>query len=405
MKVLQLCKKFPYPVKDGESLAINALSEAMRDLGVSVHLLAMNTSKHYFDLKELPAHYNQYAQMDVVEIDNQLRWQDAFRHLFTRDSYHISRFVSDAFAETLRRVLQREQFNVIQLETLYLTPYIPIIRQHSDALITLRGHNVEFEIWERIARNTRNPLKRWYLRHLAQRLRKYELSCFGKYDLLAPITQRDLDCYQKLGYEGPSVVTPIGLNPFRYQADYTTYEGAPSLAFIGSLDWMPNLEGLEWFLDKVWPGIRQRYPNLTLHVAGRNTPDWMLELKNKGLFIHGEVPDAQAFINKHSIMVVPLLAGSGMRAKILEGMVLGRVVLTTSLGLEGIDAQNGKQVFIADTPEQFVEALHLCLSQPQHMKHIGEQARAFISEYYDNKAIAQRLLAAYGLKTAKVVAE
>lgn len=405
MKVLQLCKKFPYPVKDGESLAINALSRAMHDLGVSVHLLAMNTSKHYFDLKELPQAFNQYKQIDVVAIDNRLRWQDALKHLVTKDSYHISRFVSEEFAQQLRKVLAREKFDVVQLETLYLTPYIPIIREYSDALVTLRGHNVEFEIWERIARNTRNPLRRWYLKHLTRRLQQYEISCFQQYDLLAPITARDLDRYQKLGYAGPAVVTPIGVDQYAYQPNYATYDRSPSLAFIGSLDWMPNLEGLEWFLNKVWPSLLKRFPNLTLHVAGRNTPDWMLNQKIKGLFIHGEVPDAQAFINKHSIMVVPLLAGSGMRAKILEGMVLGRVVISTQLGLEGIDADAGQHVLVADTPEKFVEALSFCLNEQRTLKQLGQQARDFVAEHYDNKVIAQRLLAAYGLKEVGVVTE
>jgi polysaccharide biosynthesis protein PslH len=395
MKILQLCKKFPYPVKDGESLAVMMLSKPLCQLGCEVSLLAMNTAKHRFGSGEIPSALSHYAQVRTVEIDNRLKPLDAFLNLFSRQSYHISRFISPAFSQQLAALLSREQFDIVQLETPYLAPYIPVIRQYSQARIAMRAHNIEHEIWQRIAANTRLLPKKWYLQHLVHKLRRYELEQLEAYDILVPITERDLQSFRSFGFRQTAVVAPIGLDCQHYLPDYSSYGRPPSLSFIGSLDWMPNQEGLQWFLDQVWPLLHRRFPSLELHVAGRNTPKKLLQQRWPQVFVHGEVPDAAAFINQHSMMVVPLHSGSGMRAKILEGMALGKTVLTTSMGLEGIAAQHGREVLIADNPGEFVEQIaHFC-QQGREAEALGRAARAFVENGYDSHAIARRLLKAY----------
>ncbi len=393
MKILQLCKKFPYPLKDGESIAVNSLSKAFRELGCEVTLLAMNTRKHYFDLRRLPPHFDHYNDIRTVEVDNRVKVLDALYNLFCKKSYHVSRFESEAFRHELIRLLQTKEFDVIQLETLYLAPYIPLIRQYSDAIVVMRSHNVEHEIWQRIADNTRLAPKKWYLQHLTKKLKRFETEQFRQYDLLATISERDLAVHRQLGYLGRGTATPIGINSADYQPGVLSSE--LSLGFIGSLDWMPNQEGLRWFLQTVWEELHHRFPALTFHIAGRNAPEWIMRLRMPNVVVHGETPDAAAFINQHPIMVVPLLSGSGMRVKILEGMALGRVVLTTTLGLEGIYARDQREVLIADTPAAFVQAIGRCYVQPEQFQQISRAARAFVAQHYDNHKIALNLLQTY----------
>jgi len=166
MRILQLCKKFPFPLKDGESIAVTALSRSMKALGHEVHLLAMNTSKHYFPKEKLPKAFNHYASIHDVKVDNRVKPLQALWHLRGTASYHIARFCSSDFEKKLVKLLRQTEFDVIQLETPYLSPYIPAIRKYSDAVVSMRAHNVEFEIWERISQNTALWPKRWYLRHL-----------------------------------------------------------------------------------------------------------------------------------------------------------------------------------------------------------------------------------------------
>ncbi len=402
MKILQLCKKFPYPLKDGEAIAVSHLSKALNQLGAELDLLAMNTKKHFFDLQQLPAAYNHYRQIYTQEIDNEIKWQEAFLNLFSDESYHIARFVSDAFGRKLTKLLQENEYDVVQLETLYLAPYIPIIRQYSKATVVMRAHNVEHEIWERVAQNTRFLPKRWYLKHLQKKLRRYEIEQLKNYDLLVAITQRDLETFRQLGYKGRSLVTPIGIDQDDYRADMTSYRRDISISFIGSLDWMPNQEGLSWFLNHVWQPLQKRFPKLSLHIAGRNTPASLRQLQLPNVKIYGEVPDAEAFINQHSVMVVPLLSGSGMRAKIIEGMALGKVVVTTSMGLEGIDAKHRKEVLVADSVQEFIDCFEFCIESNGQLQQLGHSAKEFVNEKYDSQSVARRLLEVYREKNVEV---
>lgn len=393
MRVLQLCKKFPFPLKDGESIAVTYLSRAMVSLGCEVTLLSMNTSKHYVPASEIPKEFDHYTAIYTSEIDNAIKPHQAFFNLFSSKSYHVSRFVSKAFEKQLVELLETNSYDVIQLETLYLAPYIEIIKKHSDAIISMRAHNIEFEIWERITKNTAFLPKKLYLNHLTKKLRKYELERLNEYDYLVAVSDRDLQQFKKLGYKNGAMATPIGLEMNNYIRIQPT--PSKSICFIGALDWIPNREGLDWFLAEVWPLLHEADPDLKFHIAGRNTPQDLLNLDLKNVHIHGEVPDAIEFINASDIMVVPLFSGSGMRVKILEGMALKKTIVTTTLGKEGIEAQDNVQLVIADAPAQFKEKIISLLAKPEELDRIGYNAQEFVKEYYDNVRIAQKLLDKY----------
>lgn len=395
MRILQLCKKFPYPLRDGESIAVTYLSRAMVDQGCEVTLLAMNTQKHHTDLSSIPEDYDHYKAIHCTEIDNAVNPLDAFKNLFSSESYHIQRFISKDYEQKLIELITTNEYDVIQLETLYLTPYIEIIKKNSNAIIAMRSHNIEFEIWERITKNTTFWLKKIYLKHLTKKLKNYELDTLNDYDYLIAVSDRDLQKFKKLGYKNGAMSTPIGLE----MKNYLKIDKPPvipnSICFIGAMDWVPNREGLEWFLDNVWPKFHAIRPEVKFYIAGRNTPT---ELKSKnipGVEFMGEVPEAINFINSHPIMVVPLFSGSGTRVKILEGMALSKAIITTSLGKEGIEGENGKHFLVADTAETFIEAMIFALDNPQEVENIGKAANDFVISNYDHGRIAKKLIEKY----------
>jgi glycosyltransferase involved in cell wall biosynthesis len=395
MRILQLCKKFPFPPKDGESIAVTGLSRALHHAGAEITLLAMNTSKHFVEITHTPHELEHYKEIHSISVDNKLRILDAFLNLFSDDSYHVSRFVSAAFERKLIHLLKEEDFDVVQLETLFLAPYIPVIRKYSRAAISMRAHNVEHEIWERITGNTKFPLKKFYLDYLAKKLRKFEINNLSHYDFLAAITQKDLDKFRSLGFNNSGKVIPIGVDPSDYKPDFSSYRKELSIAFIGSLDWQPNVEGIQWFLENVWGKLQKRFTKVKLHIAGRNAPGWLKTARMKNMIFIGEVPDAPTFINQHSIVVVPLRSGSGMRAKILEAMALGKVVITTSIGLEGIPAKHRREVLIADNAQQFLEALAFCQQQNGRLEQMGRKAMDFVNRRFETKEIGKQLMEAY----------
>ncbi len=401
MRILQLCKKFPYPLKDGESIAVTHLSRALNDLGCEVTLLSMNTTKHFCDITKLPKTYNHFKEIHAVKVNNNTNPWTAFWNIFSSESYHITRFISKNFEAKLIEVLTENTFDVIQLETPILSSYIPVIRKHTDAIIAMRSHNVEYEIWARYAENQKFFPYKWYLKKAAEKLQNFEQKYMNDYDLVLALTSRDLKILKKEGLSKPNYVIPIGLDVRDYKPDVSCFKKAPSVSFIGSLDWMPNQEGLKWFVENVWETITDKFPNAELHVAGRNTPSWVKNMDKKGVIIHGEVPNSIEFINQHSIMIVPLFSGSGMRVKILEGMALGKVVVTTALGLEGIDATDDQNVLICNSPEGFIYNLTQCFKKSENLPAIGISAQELTAEYYDNLQIGKKLVGIYQKHLAK----
>lgn len=396
MRILQLCNKFPYPLKDGAAIASTYLAKAYAELGNEVTLLSMNTSKHWFDTSTLPKDFDHYAAIHTVFVDNRIRPMPAFFNLFSEKSYHVERFEDPTFYRRLKEILLNKHFDVVQMESLYLAPYIPVIREFApDTQVVLRAHNVEHEIWERVAENS-NPLKKWYLDRITPRLKDYETARLNECDLVVGITERDVAAFRKMGLSRPATVAPIGIDTRDYHADISSFQRPLSLSFIGSLDWMPNQEGLRWFLDEVWtPLLAPNFPALTFHIGGRTAPRWLRKLQMDRVTFHGEVPSAPDFLNRHSVMVVPLLSGGGMRAKILEGMAVGKVVLSTHLGMEGIDANDHQQCLLADKPDEWLKAIEWCYKQGGNLGKMGDKARKFCADNFDNLAVARRLVATF----------
>lgn len=395
MKILFLCKKFPYPLKDGESIAVSNLCKELKGLGCDLSLLSMNTSKHYSDPSALPAEYNYFTSIHAVDIDNAVRPWKAFTSIVSGESYHVRRFKSSAFRAKLIEILKDETFDIIQLETLYMAPYVETIRAYSDARIVMRAHNVEHEIWERITNNTGANIRKLYLAYLTRKLKEYEIGQFSMYDYLVTLTERDLTQFVEKGYTRGASAAPIGFDTEAYPYTRPSFGPEMSICFIGSLDWMPNMEGLEWFLSNCWPVIHDRWPKISLHIAGRNTPMALMNLRIPNVIVHGEVADATEFVNKHAAMIVPLFSGSGMRVKIVEGMMLGKVIITTSVGKEGIDGKDRQHFLVADDQAQFVEAVRFCVDQPLDALAIGIKAQENAAHQFDSVRAARKILDIY----------
>lgn len=394
MKILQVCSKIPYPSKDGGSMAMNILTEGLMANGNQVTVLAMSTPKSFIKSNEVNPDYQTKTNFQTVFIDTSIKPLDAFFNLFSRKSYNIIRFYSKEFERALEALLIKEKFDIIHLETLWVTPYVEAIRKKTKAKIVYRSHNVEYRIWERLATISENPLKKKYLQLLAARLKKYEVSMLSKYDAIASITELDITTYKKLGCTLPMKHIPFGVSIAKYIPQRAEIE-FPSLFHIGSMDWMPNDEAIKWFLKKIWPTIHTKFPNLNLYLAGRNMPTWLAELKMTNVIVLGEVEDQLAFMNSKSVMIVPLQSGGGMRIKIIEGMALAKTIVSTSIGAEGIASEDKVNILLADTEIEFEQAIENCITNKAVTETIGKNARMLIENKYDNEKICKHLLEFY----------
>ncbi len=395
MRILQLTNKVPWPPKDGGAIATLTLSKGFFLHGHQVTVLAMNTLKHHIHPDEIPEHLSEKINFHLVDVPAPLSMLGLLSNLlFSSLPYNAARFINEEFSHKLIDLLKGQQFDIIQLEGLYLCPYIPLIRRHSKALVVYRAHNIEQEIWQRSTRLSKGGRK-LYLRILARRLRRFEISYLDTYDLLVSITERDGKMLDELGNTKPrhTSQTGIDLSTLVPTAKYLEY---PSLFHLGALDWSPNQEGLIWFITHCWPDIHKKYPKLNFYIAGRNAPEWIqTHFKNEGIVYLGEVDDAYHFMNSKAIMVVPLHSGSGMRIKIIEGMALGKAIVSTTIGCEGIPAVDQENILIADDPDEFVKAVERLVEDKALFNRISQKAVDLIHEKFDNLAIVGSLIDFY----------
>jgi glycosyltransferase involved in cell wall biosynthesis len=394
MRILQFANKFPYPARDGGSIATLSLARSLAQLGHEVTVLAINTSKHYSDPSLIPDDLARSVRFLAVPVDTDIRIIKLVRNfLISSLPYNAERFISKAVMDALLKLLKEEDFDVIQMEGLYLAPYLSLIRSKSEARIVMRAHNVEFEIWDRSA-SLQRGLKKWYFRHLAKRIKAMEIDYLNKYDAILPITRRDGTMLEKMGCRIPLHVVPTGIDADMLVPDHSRLD-FPSLFHIGALDWIPNQEGLLWFFEKVWGKILEKHPELVFYLAGRNAPASFRNLPYPNIEFLGEVEDAYDFIRSKGVMIVPLLSGSGMRIKIVEGMALAKAIVTTSIGTEGIGTTHGNDILIADDPEAFASHVLSLIEDKVYCLKIGENARNFVISHFDNRTISLSLVEFY----------
>ncbi len=398
MKLLVLGHKAFFPATDGGSIASLAMVKGFAQLGHKVTVLTMDTHKHQFDATPLPENLKQHVQWHTAKVNTRLNpIKLAVNLCLSKKPYNATRFESTRFSQKLQQLLESQTFDIIQLEGLYLSPYINLIRKYSQAQISLRAHNIESEIWQRQAAES-TGFKRWYYSILAKRVQKMEYQALQTIDLLVPITQRDATILPFKNQKKVQV-TPTGIEPEHCvaQAKQTLNQ---RLIYIGALDWQPNVQGLLWFVKSVWRNVAPNYPQWHFLVARRNAPKHLAGLLEKlNVGFAGQVNQAHQFMDNGDIMIVPLFSGSGMRIKIIEAMARGKCIVTTPVGAEGIPVINGQHLFIATTANEMTQLLETLMHNPDMVVKTGQNALMFARENFDNTLLVKQLTQFYQLHT------
>ena len=389
MRILILTHRAPFPQNGGYPIVVGNTVKGLVALGHDVTLISLNEKKN-----SAPRERDQLLdQINYTEydIDTRITMLEAVSNLFTNNSYNIDKYYNAGFEKLLFGDLTDNKYDVIQLEGIFVAPYLEVIRKNSKAKVIFRAHNIEHQVWQKLARQKSDPLKRWYLQLLARRIKNYELELLNKFDGMVVFTEQDKTSMLSFGTRIPLTVLPIGIDISFYQPDHAK-EDFPSLFFLGSLDWLPNREGIEWFIDNFHKYLVDGDLKAKFYVAGHNIPEQFDDYEVLGkVYIHGEVDDALEFVNSKSIMIVPLLSGGGMRVKIVEGMAMEKCIISTALGAEGINVENGKNIMIANNTDEFYRAIKRCITDEHHCREIGRNARRLIEEQHDVNTVTQQL--------------
>ncbi len=391
MRILQLCNKPPYPPIDGGTKAMFGIAMGLLHNGHDVKVMCITTPKHPFDPDTVPTEIMDHTRMEGIFVDTSLNIVDAFTDLVTADNYNISRFFSPDMDIRLIRLLTREKYDVVLLESLFMTPYIATIRRYTKARIVLRSHNLEHVIQERIAHGETNVFKKPYRRFLAKQLKQYEVAVLPRVDGVAAITPGDAEHLMAYSAKTPIVTIPFGVDPDSYSVNGPA--GEPVFFHLGSMDWLPNEDGVRWLVEKVWPLVTKVHPQARLHLAGNKMPHYLLDLKMPGLTVTGRVESADQYMSERHVMLVPLFSAGGMRVKIIEGMAMGKCVISTTMGAEGIACKSGHDILLADTAEAMAQQIGSVIADPTIAVGIGKHARELVLAHYSNDVIVRDLIA------------
>jgi glycosyltransferase involved in cell wall biosynthesis len=393
MRILQICHKPPRPSLDGGCRAMDAMTRGLIRAGHSVKLVTACTEKHPWQPDLIDDDWINETQAESVFIDTRLNKMDAFASLVTGDSYNISRFHSPDLERVLTKILKKNVFDIILFESIFTAPYLNTIRQYSDGLAILRAHNVEHRIWQFLAHETPQFTRKKYLTWLADKLEKYEVSVLSDFDGIAAISKEDLDNFRDLGCNLPMQLVPFGLDSAEWPSDSS---GQVNHVFhLGAMDWRPNQQGVRWFVNRVWPLVRQRNPNAQLKLAGRNFSKVWPVPENMGITVLGEIQDAWDMMTDSGIMIIPLISGSGMRIKAIEALAAGRPIVSTALGVEGIPGEHGKHFMVASTPERFAQSIIELLENPDLAKKIGFEGRRWAQKHYENDRLINNMISTF----------
>lgn len=372
------------------------MTEGFLKAGHEVTTLCIATHKHPWLPEKIDTELLQKTKMDAVFIDTNVKWLPAFLALFKTSSYNIDRFYSLGFEARLIELLSRNEFDIVQLESLYLCPYISAIRRVSRAKIVLRAHNTESDIWKKNAADESDPFKKLWFKDLAGKLERYEKKAIAEVDAIVPITEQDATRLREFGTTVPMHVATFAMPLTIHNENVASVSvgnktpDSRSVFHIGSMDWKPNYDGVNWLVKEIWPLVLHKIPDAQLHLAGRamNRNDFS-GLKN--IIAHGEVPDAAQFMATYEVMAIPLFSGGGVKVKMIEGMFAGKPIVTTAIGAEGIAGVSGREFLLAKDANDFAECLVRLLMNPSAAKEIGANAKKTSADYHELGRVTEKL--------------
>ena len=316
-------------------------------------------------------------------------YADAARHLTSPLPYAVGKYRSDEYAGRVQYLLQHGKFDVLVADFLPPVANLPASIPIPAVLFT---HNVEAEIWRRHAENASNPVSRVLLKQQWQRMLRFERQALTRFDLVLAVSDTDRQTFGRL-YPGalrhPVHVIQTGVDT-SYFTPLPGREKRAHLVFTGSMDWLPNEDGMAYFVREILPLIRQSLPDATLSIVGRApTPAVQRLAHESGVEVTGRVDDVRPHVAAGEVYVVPLRIGGGTRLKIFEAMSMAKAVVSTTIGAEGLPVTSGRDILIADEPARFADAVVGLVNRADERGRIERAARQLVVQKYDWTAVAR----------------
>ena len=387
MKILQIASKVPYPVNDGGRGGIFNITHQFLKGGAEVHFAAPRVNANDAD------GFSKLVALHLLDVDPTNRVTGALRNLMTEQPYNTAKYYSDASLRQLQEIVRQHRFDIIHVDSLHMAAYGIALGRLFGIPISLREHNVDSEIMRHFKEQTRNPLLRWYADIQLQKLVRYEAATVQKFGMVVPISEIDKEKLARRAHAMKATVIPAGVDThaLRFQPG-----AAPTnVVFLTNYDWLPNRDSVQYYLQEIHPKLNRTSPLVKTIFVGKETDRIKLPFGLDSVEARGFVDDLNDLPGLGRVAVVPLRIGSGIRIKILELMALGMPIVSTSLGVEGIDARDGEHIVIVDEPQAFADAVASLLDSPEECIRIGTNARKLVEQSFSWDSVGDRFLKCY----------
>jgi polysaccharide biosynthesis protein PslH len=313
--------------------------------------------------------------------------RDYVVQLFSSQPYSLTKFCRPEVRRKLHALLEREAFDVILCDFVVAGGVIPWNSPTPKVLFT---HNVEATIWRRHYDVAANPLWKAISWREWRKMEVVERQYLKLADQVLAVSEADRDDFVPIvGREKVSVI-PTGVDVDYFQP-MPVEEVPDSLVFTGSMDWLPNEDAILYFVDTMLPLIKEKCPTVSLQVVGRNPSRKLQALVETKTNVHltGWVEDIRPFLARGSVCIVPLRIGGGTRLKIFEAMAMGKAVVSTSVGAEGLAVRTSENILLADTPKDFADSVIALLRDSKRRQQLGTAARTVVQENYSWSRVAE----------------
>jgi glycosyltransferase involved in cell wall biosynthesis len=391
LRILWLKTELLHPVdKGGKIRTYNMLKELKRDHQVTYLTLDDGSA----DEKIRDQAY-EYCH-DLVCVPHQQRqkfsagfYAELAANLASRLPYAIKKYESIPMQREVARLTQDGKIDVVICD--FLAPAINVPSTLPCPAVLFQ-HNVEAMIWKRHFEVQENPIKKTYLRMQWRKMKRFELEMCRSFEAVVAVSKEDRDQITDEYSVERVFDIPTGVDTEFFSDSGAEQLDPHNIVFTGSMDWLPNEDGIKYFIDEMLPLIRRSVADVTLTVVGRNPYQSLVDLSKRdaAILVTGRVEDVRPYMEKAAVYIVPLRIGGGTRLKIFEAMSMKKAIVSTSVGAEGLPVTNGDALKIADTPADFAAAVVELLTRPGVAKQMGERAGNIVRQKFGWSGVAKR---------------
>lgn len=402
MRILFLTQIIPWPLDAGPKIKTWNVLRFLKEQGHSVILASFvreEEKQHVSQLEQLceEIYTVPIRRSRIADALFWLRSQFSGRpFLVERDDFPEMRArVSRLLAEKEIDVLYADQLSMVQFGFSLQGVHI---KSGKRPFLIFDAHNAVWTIVERMRRNAR-----WFLKPIlaqeARKIKQYEGQIIQRVDHTLAVSEIDCQALLMAAPHSKTSISPVPITVIPIAVDTGAIgpvqrkPGSTNILTLGTLHYLPNADGIRWFMREVFPLISEQVPSATLTIVGKNPPGDFLQMaaKNPKITVSGYVPDLTPFFERAAVVVIPVRAGGGMRVRILEAFARGLPIVTTTVGLEGIEATVGRDVIVADSPQAFAVAVEKLLGDPAEQNRLARNCRLVAENQYDWRVVLNKL--------------